>query len=127
MGADPRDIVRTFVFTGLGLGIAGVSLGLLLGLAVAVNINAILGGAEVLVNWLVFAARWLAAPFVSMQGATPVRVFNTEFYLETIPIRIQVVEIAAVAAASLLLSVLAAFFPARAAARIKPLEVLRKI
>jgi lipoprotein-releasing system permease protein len=127
MGADPRDIVRTFVFTGLGLGIAGVSLGLLLGLAVAVNINAILGGAEVLVNWLVFAARSLAAPFGSVQGATPVRVFNAEFYLETIPIRIRVVEIAAVAAASLLLSVLAAFFPARAAARIKPLEVLRKI
>jgi lipoprotein-releasing system permease protein len=56
-----------------------------------------------------------------------VRVFNTDFYLEEIPIRIKMGELAAVAAASLLLSALAAFFPARAAARIKPLEVLRKI
>jgi lipoprotein-releasing system permease protein len=127
MGADPREVTRTFVFAGLCVGLAGVALGLSLGLAVAVNINSILSGTEVLVNWLVFSARRLVSPVVALKSTAPVRVFNAEFYLEEIPIRIKVVELFSVAAASLLLSALAAFFPARAAARIKPLEVLRKI
>jgi lipoprotein-releasing system permease protein len=97
------------------------------GLAVAVNINSVLAGAELLVNYLAFGFRWLVSPIFELQSTGPVRVFNTEFYLEEIPIRIKMGELAAVAAASLLLSALAAFFPARAAARIKPLEVLRKI
>jgi lipoprotein-releasing system permease protein len=127
MGADPRDITRTFVFTGLCVGFAGVLLGLSLGLTVAVNINSILAGAELLVNWLVFAVRQLISPIVQVRSSAPVRLFNAEFYLEEIPIRVKVVELFSVAASSLLLSALAAFFPARAAARIKPLEVLRKI
>jgi lipoprotein-releasing system permease protein len=127
MGADPGDITRTFVFTGLCVGFAGVLLGLSLGLTVAVNINSILAGAELLVNWLVFAVRQLISPIVQVRSSAPVRLFNAEFYLEEIPIRVKVVELFSVAASSLLLSALAAFFPARAAARIKPLEVLRKI
>jgi lipoprotein-releasing system permease protein len=104
-----------------------VLLGLSLGLTVAVNINSILAGAELLVNWLVFAVRQLISPIVQVRSSAPVRLFNAEFYLEEIPIRVKVVELFSVAASSLLLSALAAFFPARAAARIKPLEVLRKI
>jgi len=127
MGADPGEITRTFVFTGLCVGFAGVVLGLSLGLVVALNINSILAGAEVFVNWLVFAARKLSSPILPGQSSTPVRLFNAEFYLEEIPIRIKVGELFAVSAASLFLSAMAAFFPARAAGRIKPLEVLRKI
>ena len=127
MGAGPREITRTFVFTGLCVGFAGVVLGLSLGLIVAVNINSILAGAEVFVNWLIFALRRVVSPIVELPGSAPVRLFNAEFYLEEIPIRIKVGELFSVAAASLLLSALAAFFPARAAGTIKPLEVLRKI
>ena len=127
MGAHPQDIILSFILTGVCVGVAGILLGLGVGLAVAVNINSVLAGAELLVNHLVFGFRWLVSPIVELQSPGPVRVFNTEFYLEEIPIRIKMGELAAVAAASLLLSALAAFFPARAAARIKPLEVLRKI
>lgn len=127
MGAHPQDIILSFMLTGVCVGVAGILLGLGVGLAVAVNINSVLAGAELLVNHLVFGFRWLVSPIVELQSPGPVRVFNTEFYLEEIPIRIKMGELAAVAAASLLLSALAAFFPARAAARIKPLEVLRKI
>jgi lipoprotein-releasing system permease protein len=127
MGAHPRDITRTFILTGLCIGIVGVTLGLALGLAVAVNINAVLAGAEALVNRLMYGFRWLISPIAELETSAPVRVFNTEFYLEEIPIRIRLSELFSVAAFSLLLSALAAFFPARAAARIKPLEVLRKI
>jgi lipoprotein-releasing system permease protein len=127
MGADPGEITRTFVFTGLCVGLAGVVLGLSLGLVVSLNINSILAGAELLVNWLVFAARKLVSPIHPVHSSASVRLFNAEFYLEQIPIRIKIVELFSVSAASLVLSGLAAFFPARAAGRIKPLEVLRKI
>jgi lipoprotein-releasing system permease protein len=127
IGARPREVTRTFVLTGLCAGFAGVLLGLSLGLAVAVNINALLAGVELLVNQAVLGVRRLIEPIALLPGAAPVRIFNAEFYLEEIPIRIKGVELFIVAACSLLLSVLAAFFPARAAARIKPLEVLRKI
>ena len=127
MGADPRSITRTFVFAGLCVGLLGVILGLSLGLTVAVNINSILTGAELLVNRLVFTFRQLISPIIEVHSSAPVRLFNAEFYLEEIPIRVKVAELFSVAAASLLLSALAAFFPARAAGRIKPLEVLRKI
>jgi lipoprotein-releasing system permease protein len=127
MGTRPNEITRSFVFAGLLIGMAGVVLGLGLGLAVAVNINALLAGVESLVNQLVFGFRRLISPIVTLPGSARVQVFNAEFYLEEIPIRIKVVELFSVAAASLLLSSVAAFFPARAAARIRPLEVLRKI
>ena len=74
-----------------------------------------------------YKSRRLLSPIAELPGPAPVRLFNAEFYLEEIPIRIRVAELFSVAAASLALSSLAAFFPARAAARIKPLEVLRKI
>ena len=127
MGAHPQDITLSFMLTGVCVGVVGILLGLGVGLAVAVNINSVLAGAELLVNHLVFGFQWLVSPILELQSPGPVRVFNTEFYLEEIPIRIKMGELFAVAAASLLLSALAAFFPARAAARIKPLEVLRKI
>jgi lipoprotein-releasing system permease protein len=127
MGAHPRQITRSFICTGLCVGFAGLVLGLGLGLLIAVNINSVLAGAEVLVNAAVTAGRRVVSPIVAMHGGAPVRIFNAEFYLESIPIRIRVPELVAVAGATLLLCALAAFFPARAAARIKTLEVLRKI
>jgi lipoprotein-releasing system permease protein len=127
MGARPQDIVFGFLLTGVCVGVAGILLGLGVGLVVAVNINSVLSGVELLVNHLVTGFQWLVSPIRELHSTGPVRVFNTDFYLEEIPIRIKMGELAVVAACSLLLSALAAFFPARAAARIKPLEVLRKI
>ncbi len=127
IGAHPRDVSLAFLFTGLLTGVGGVLLGLGLGLVLAVNINGTLRGLEILVNLIVGGFRALAAPLGWVRSGEAVRVFNAEFYLEEIPIRIEAVELSVVAALALLLSTLAAFFPARSAARIKPLDVLRKI
>jgi lipoprotein-releasing system permease protein len=127
IGAHPRDVGLAFLFTGLLTGIGGVLLGLGLGLMLAVNINGILRGLEVVVNLIVNGYRVLAAPLGWVGSGASVRVFNAEFYLEEIPIRIEAAEISVVAALTLLLAALAAFFPARSAARIKPIDVLRKI
>jgi len=127
MGARPRDISLAFLFTGLLAGIVGALLGLGLGLTVAVNINHVLRGIEGLVNQIVKVFMTMVAPFGGFEASTQVRVFNTEFYLEQIPIQIKGSELWVVACLTMLLSTVAAFLPARSAARIRPLDVLRKI
>jgi ABC-type lipoprotein release transport system permease subunit len=56
-----------------------------------------------------------------------VTLFNSAYYLKSIPIRISAWEVIAAAAGTLLLSALASYFPASRAARTRPLEVLRKV
>jgi lipoprotein-releasing system permease protein len=127
MGMPPGGLAAGFLLAGLGAGVLGCLVGLGLGLAVAVNINDVFRAVEALLNAVAAAARFLAHPFGGGQGSARLRVFNPEFYLEEIPIRIRPAGIAAVTALSLTLSTLAAALPARAAARVHPLEVLRKV
>jgi lipoprotein-releasing system permease protein len=127
MGMPPGGLAAGFLFAGLGAGVLGCLIGLGLGLAVAVNINDVFRGVEGLLNAVAAAVRFLLHPFGGAQGTARLRVFNSEFYLEEIPIRIRPAGVAAVAALTLALSTLAAALPARAAARVHPLEVLRKV
>ena len=53
--------------------------------------------------------------------------FNSAYYLKTIPVRINAGEVVAAAAAALVLSAVAAYLPAARAARTRPLEILRKV
>jgi lipoprotein-releasing system permease protein len=127
MGARPSGISLAFLITAILAGLAGVVIGLSLGLLLAVNVNELLQGVERLVNWGYGGLRVLLRPFTDLGPAEPIHVFNREFYLEQIPVRIQPVELGVVGAAALLLSALAAVFPARAAGRIRPMEVLRRV
>jgi len=132
MGLSPGGLAAGFLLAGLGAGVVGCLIGLAAGLAVAVNINEVFRGVEGLLNGLAAAARFLARPFAgggaasAAQEGARLRVFNAEFYLEQIPIRIRPAGVAAVAALPRRLSTQAAVLPARAAARVHPLEVLRR-
>jgi lipoprotein-releasing system permease protein len=68
----------------------------------------------------------LLHPLQSTESTEAVRIFNTAFYLERIPIRVRLPELLLASALTILLSTLAAWFPARRAGRIRPLEVLRR-
>jgi lipoprotein-releasing system permease protein len=126
MGAGPWEIGLAFAVTAAATGLAGTALGLVLGALVAVNINALLAGLERLLNLATRAAWGLLSPLLSLPAPAAVRLFNAEFYLEQIPVSLGLRELALVAAATLLLSVLAAWLPARRAGAIRPLEVLRR-
>jgi ABC-type lipoprotein release transport system permease subunit len=93
---------------------------------VALNINALLAGLERLLNLAGRAAFILLSPILQLERPPDVRLFNTEFYLEQIPVSLSFRELVTVAAATMLLSVLAAWLPARRAGGIRPLEVLRR-
>jgi lipoprotein-releasing system permease protein len=110
-GVSSRAIAAVFVAAGLLIGFVGGVLGVAVGLAAAVNINAILRGIETV---------------VSLASSRAVELFNPEFYLESIPIDLQVLPAAGAMALVLFLSFLAAIIPARRAARVAPDRILRR-
>lgn len=126
IGAYPRDIRLAFLFTGLITGLAGTILGLGLGILIAVNINQLITGLENVVNLLFKGLSLMLSPFTGRQTVSPIKIFNTAFYLEQIPIRLGLTELILVALLSLVLSASAAYLPARSAGRIKPMEIIRK-
>ena len=126
MGAGPLDIGLAFTVTALATGLAGTALGLAGGAAVALNINALLAGLERAINAAGRVAFALLAPAVRLPRPPAIRLFNTEFYLDSIPIDLRLRELAVIAAATLLLAVLAAWLPALRAGRVRPLDVLRR-
>ncbi|MBN1698277.1 MAG: ABC transporter permease [Spirochaetales bacterium] len=126
MGVSPRTITFSFLAVGTLTGCIGTIVGLAVGLLIALNINEVIGGIEWIVNRFLAIYHIIISPFVSIDTAEAFVIFNTDFYLERIPINISIIEIFAVCFVTLLLSTLAAYRPAREAGRIKPLEVIRR-
>jgi lipoprotein-releasing system permease protein len=128
IGAGPRSLSLSFLMTGLATGLLGSVLGIACGLALAVNINEVISGLEWLVNAGMRLFALLRSPFAP--GAAPMApftLFNSAYYLSSIPIRINAAEVCAAAALTVLLAAIASYVPAARAARTRPLEVLRKV
>jgi len=128
VGADPPALSFSFLLTGLVTGVAGTALGIAAGLLVAVNINEVIRGLEWGINRILDLASTLSAPFSgSAHAFGAFTLFNSAYYLKSIPIRIQAGEITAAAVIAIVLAALAAYLPAVRAARTRPLEILRKV
>jgi lipoprotein-releasing system permease protein len=97
MGATNGAIGWIFVFKGAVIGVLGTLLGIAGGL----------GGA-----WLLQRYHFIDLP-------------KDVFYVSTVPVRIYPWNFAAVAVASILICILATLYPARQAARLAPVEVIR--
>ena len=97
MGMPPRRITRLFMFEGMLIGAAGTFFGIVLGLAVLF----------LQVNYQIFPLD------------------TTVYIIPAIPVEIQLLDFLAIAASSLGLSFLAAYYPARRAAATLPSESLR--
>ena len=105
IGATRGAVMRIFFLTGSSIGVLGTAAGFALGLAFAMNIERL--------------RRWI-------EGFTGADLFQAEIYfLSRLPAKVDSVEVAAVVAMSLLLSVLAPLYPCWRAARQDPADALR--
>ena len=124
-GISSALITRAFVFTGLIIGLAGTFTGLLTGLMVAVNINGLIQNVESIINSVYRFIQIVISPFFIL-GDRGLVLIDTAYYLEKIPIKIDLSEILIISSLTIILSTAAAFFPALRAGRLKPMDILRK-
>lgn len=105
MGAGKRDILKIFAFGGSIIGVIGTTLGVVFGLVTVYNLQSIVS---------------------VLEGIFGVSIFSGEaYFLEELPTAVNWSDIGLIIAISMILSVAAALEPARRAAKLDPVEVLR--
>jgi lipoprotein-releasing system permease protein len=97
MGASRRKIQRLFVWLGMLIGVAGTGLGLALALALA----------------------------LLQQEYALIPLPEEAYYMDRAPIALNALDFVLVAVVAFLLCIVASYVPARFAARIDPLKVIR--
>ncbi len=115
-GSSPSDITKTFVFAGMLASAAGTLTGLAGGLLVSRYVNQIISGIEAFLGFFSGAGA----------GGPGPKLLNEGYYLQYIPVHIRWKATALIGIATFLLSLAASYYPAYRAARLKPLDVLRK-
>ena len=105
MGARRNDILRIFTFTGSFIGIAGTVAGGIVGVLIASNIDILRRSVEKMLS---------------------ISLFNQNLYhLEKLPAQINNSQTFVTLIMALIVSIVAALYPAYKAANLKPVEVLR--
>jgi len=106
MGASPRTIVRAFFMSAAAVGLVRTAVGTALGLLVCANMPSI--GA--LLSWMTGAAG---------SGSAEVD------FITSMPVRVQAVEVGSVIDVAIVMSLVAAAYPAWRSTRVEPVEGLR--
>ena len=127
IGARPAVLTRSFLLAGLAAAAAGTVLGIAAGLLLAVNINGVIAALDRLLNFASGLLDLVRSPFTPGAGSGErLTLFQSAYYLQSIPVRVRALEVTAAAFGTLLVACLAAWLPARRAGRLSPLEVLRR-
>ena len=105
MGAGPGTIVRAFFMAAAGVGLVGTAIGAALGLFICANMPAI--------------GRWLGSMTSPGAGAAEVD------FVASMPVRVDAVEVMSIVAVAIVLSLVAAAYPAWRSAHVEPVEGLR--
>jgi len=105
LGASPMSIMKIFVVQGALIGVIGTLIGVASGIPTALNVDVIVP----------FLERLLGVHFLSREV----------YYISELPSDLQRGDVVAIAALSLVLSLLATLYPSWRASRVNPAEALR--
>ena len=114
-GARPFFTSGIFLWSACLTGLTGSVFGISIGLLIGSSINGIVRTLEIILSF-----------FSGLFHAGPVTILDSTYYLESIPIAIDGQAVLLIGFFTILCSVLASWFPARRAGKIKPTEILRK-
>jgi lipoprotein-releasing system permease protein len=126
LGARPSLITQIFVIDGLYIGIIGTLIGVFAGFFITLNIEGIFNFFEIIVNGL----RDIAYTLFLMPFGIPVPadfeiLSDSIYYLEGVPVEIHFKDVLIISVLAVLISVLAAYYPAKKASLTKPVETIR--
>lgn len=124
VGASSSGITLSFLMAGLSCGAGGVLIGLPLGLLFSVNANAIVHGAEKIVNW--FGKMINVLKGIPLSEIKEIHLMDPAYYLSEIPVNIPFTQIFIIVAGTLVLSLLVSIIPSIKAGREKPIVLLQK-
>lgn len=116
MGASPRLLERQIFLEGLRYGAISSLVGVLVGMLLTFQINGIIYIIDTVINRL----RWII-------GFTkPISILNPQYYLSGVPFSFYPLDILWVSVFAIVLSVLAAWAPARRLRKISALKIIRR-
>ena len=114
-GASPAFTSGVFLWAAFLTGLVGAVFGIASGLVIGSNINGLIRTLETVLSF-----------FTGLFHAGPVTILDAGFYLETIPIIVDWQAVFFIGLFAIVSSVLASWFPARRAGKLKPIEIMRK-
>ncbi len=123
MGLSPRTLSVQYLMTAGMAGAAGSLGGIAAGCFISLYLNQILRFLESCINGIRDAFQFVMN---RPSDGGQVELLNRAYYLDEIPVEIRFSVIFAIFLLTVLLSMGASYIPARKAARIKPLDILRK-
>jgi len=114
-GAKPFFTSGIFLWGAFLTGLAGSVIGIASGLVIGCSVNILIKALETVLSF-----------FSGLFHATPVKILDSSYYLEIIPIMVNWSALMLIAFFTILCSVIASWLPARRAGKLKPIEIMRK-
>ena len=122
LGMTPQENFRSFVFTGLILGLAASIVGTIIGIFISLNFNNLISSIEYIINFVLSIIG-----YITQKNIKTFNFLNQNvYYLKKFPIRIQLIDIIFSSLSAILCTLLAAIYPAYISKNFKPAEILRK-
>jgi len=126
IGAKPSLITQIFIIDGLYIGFIGTTIGIFTGFILTLNIEKIFHFFENIVNgvrdiiYVLYLMPLGHSPFPRFEILS-----DSIYYLEGVPVEIDFKDVFIVSILALFLSVLAAYYPAKKASLMKPVETIK--
>ena len=114
-GARPSFTSSIFLWSAFLTGLAGSIPGIAAGLVIGSSVNSLILFFEIVLNF-----------FSGFFHGGEIKILDKSYYLEVIPIIIDWTAVVLIAVLSITCSILASWFPARRAGKLKPMEIMRK-